>query len=128
MLFRSALFPIGIFLGIMIIGGISHFVFGYRYVPMVADHFNDDVALVSKHLAPGTTLYILDNDCAYNFFEIMDDRGEYVVENQLPETLPTTYATLGKQDVTGEITNIITSPKSHNSDRIYIYSTSREKE
>lgn len=124
----SALFPIGIFLGIMIIGGISHFVFGYRYVPMVADHFNDDVALVSENLAPGTTLYILDDDCAFNFFGIMDDRGEYVVENQLPEVLPETYATLGKQDISGEITRIITSPKSHNSDRIYIYSTSREKE
>lgn len=126
----SALFPISLFLGIMIIGGISHFIFGYRYVPMVADHFDNDVELIAEHLPQGTTIYIIDNAVAHHFFEIMEDRGLYIVEDQLPEAdaLPESFATLGKTAAPGEIQRIITSPKSHNSDRIYIYSTSREKE
>lgn len=126
----SAVFPIGLFLGIMIIAGINHFIFGYRYVPMVADNFFLDTTLIHDHLEPGTTLYVLDDETSYQFFRIMADRGEYVVENALPDTeqLPATFAVLGKHDVPAEISQIITSPKSHNSDRIYIYTISREKE
>ncbi len=122
----SAVFPIGLFLGIMIIGGISHFIFGYRYIPMVAGAFNNDLALVSEHLADGTTLYILDNPTSYNFYKILEDQGAYQVEDIFPEqNLPKTYATLGFSDTPGDIKRIITSPKSDNSDRIYIYTSNQ---
>lgn len=119
----SAVFPIGLFLGIMIVGGISHFLFGYRYVPMVADKFNNDIELVSNNLEPGTTLYIIGNPVEYEFLEILDTIGTYHVENKLPETedLPKSFATIEHQAVDAEINNIITSPKYDNSDRIYIY-------
>lgn len=120
----SAIFPIGLFLGIMIIGGISHFLFGYRYVPMVADKFNNDITLVQDHLSPGDTLYIIDNPIAYNFFQILDQNSDYHISDTLPEeaNLPNNFATLGLTNLSSaEITNIITSPKSDNSDRIYMY-------
>lgn len=126
----SAIFPIGLFLGIMIIGGISHFLFGYRYVPMVADKFNNDVYLASQNLTPDSTLYVLDDEIAYNFFAILDAQGVYHVSNTLPEAnqLPNQFATLGLHDnIPGKIKHIITSPKSHNSDRIYIYTTQDEE-
>lgn len=107
----------------MIVGGISHFLFGYRYVPMVADKFNNDIELVSNSLEPGTTLYIIGNPVEYEFFGILDTLGTYHVENKLPETedLPKNFATIEHQAVDAEINNIITSPKYDNSDRIYIY-------
>lgn len=120
----SAIFPIGIFLTIMIIGGITHFLFGYRYVPMVADKFNNDITLASAHLDPGSTIYIINRDVEYQFFEILDDQGIYTIENTLPEPaqLPTTFSVFGlHSDTPGEIQEIITSPKYDNSDRIYIY-------
>lgn len=128
----SAIFPIGLFLGIMIISGINHFIFGYRYAPMVADKFNNDLILMDKNLTHGSTLYILDDEIAYNFYAIMDYQGIYHVANTLPENtedLPKNFATLGlHEDMPGEIQRIITSPKSHNSDRIYIYTTIQNEE
>ncbi len=121
----AAVFPIGIFLGIMIYGGISHFLFGYRYVPMVAEEFNNDITLVRDNLSPGTTLYVVNNDIAYNFYKILEvNKHLYLVQDTIPdsESLPESYATLGPETITGELVNIITSPKSNNSDRIYIYS------
>lgn len=127
----SAVFPISIFLGIMIIGSTTHFIFGYRYVPMVADEFNNDLALVRENLTSNETLYIIDNDVAYNFFKILQDNDRLcTISDQLPETVtnyPLRYAVLGLQNTPGDLNRIITSPKSDNSDRIYIY-TSNPKE
>lgn len=120
----AALFPIGLFMGIMIYGGITHFLFGYRYVPMVADEFNDDIALIYENIEPDMPLYVLDNETAYNFYKILETDGQgYNIQNTLPEAadLPTKYATLEHHEVAGTLNRIITSPKYNNSDRIYIY-------
>jgi len=126
----SAFFPIGIFLGIMIVGGISHFLFGYRYVPMVANEFNNDLTLIQDNLSPETVLYVLDDEVSYQFYEILEDRTAYQVESSLPETenMPAAFATLGLHEVPGEISYIITSPKYDNSDRIYMYTTNQVTE
>lgn len=129
----SAIFPIGLFLGIMILGGITHFLYGYRYTPIVADKFHDDITLLDTNLEPGTTIYISD-DMKYNFYQILDQQGKYSVVQEIPEEttdLPSNFATLGHEKVTAEIDRIITSPKSYNSDRIYIYTrqiTEEQKE
>lgn len=120
----SALFPISIFLGIMIYGGISHFLYGYRYSPMVADQFNNDIELIHDHLPVGSTLYVINHETMYNFYQILADQKLLTVADQLPATseLPVSFATLGHtSDVPADITQIITSPKSSNSDRIYMY-------
>lgn len=120
----SAIFPIGLFLGIMITGGITHFIYGYRYIPMVADEFNNDITLVSDNLDPSSTLYVINDDVSYNFFKILESETGLKVENLIPEdleSLPLNYATLEHQNIPGEIHRIITSPKSSNSDRIYMY-------
>jgi len=125
----SAVFPIGFFMGIMIIGGISHFIFGYRYVPMVADEFNNDLTLVLDHVKPNSTLYVIDQEVSYNFFKILEtEQGFCFVENTLPtpENYPENFATLGHTTVDGQLVNIITSPKSNNSDRIYLYTSSKQ--
>lgn len=125
----SAFFPIGTFMGIMIIAGISHFIFGYRYVPMVADSFQNDLALIHKHVEKGTTIYAINDDVAYNFYKIYEDLGYYTVKNEFSAEDRGDFATLGLQDnAPGTINNIITSPKSNNSDRIYIYTRTNEAE
>ncbi len=120
----SAALPIGLFMSIMITGGITHYLFGYHYVPMVADEFSNDLALVQANLQNGETLYIINNDTAYNFFKILENNeGKCKVENSIPETqnLPQKYATLGHTEIQGKLFSIITSSKSENSDRMYIY-------
>lgn len=127
----SAVFPIGAFMGIMIVGGITHFLFGYHYVPMVADEFNNDITLVRNNLTNNETLYIIDNPTAYNFFKILETENSHLtVTNTLPEPakMPEKYATLGKNDISGTLNRIITSSKSDNSDRIYMYTRNQAQE
>lgn len=122
----SAVFPIGIFMGIMIVGGISHFLFGYHYVPMVADEFDDDLTLVRKNLTASDTLYITDDNTTYNFFKVLEDNSAGPkVANEIPTNadLPEKYATLGQISISGDLNLIITSSKSNNSDRIYVYTS-----
>ncbi len=124
----SAVFPIGLFMGIMIIGGISHFIFGYRYVPMVADEFLDDLTLVRENIQPDSTLYIIDNEIAYNFYKILETNEHLcIVNNTLPseDNYPQNYATLEHPAVSGTLISIITSPKIENSDRIYTYTSNQ---
>lgn len=118
-----ALGPIGIFLSIMIYGGISHFLYGYRYSPMVADQFNNDIALIHQHLPEDTTLYVIDDQISYNFYKILTNYTNLKVENVFPpqEEMPAQFATLGLTNVSAEVDQIITSPKSDNSDRLYMY-------
>lgn len=127
----SALFPISIFLGIMIYGGISHFLYGYRYSPMVADQFHDDLSLIYEHLPAHSQLYIVDDEVSYHFYQILADQNLFTVSDQLPalNELPASFATLGHIDTIpaeADIAQIITSPKSSNSDRIYMYSVDPE--
>lgn len=125
----SAFFPIGIFLGIMIIGDISHFIFGYRYVPMVADEFHNDLALVEENVEPGHTIYVINDDVAYNFYKIYEDMGRFTIKNEFQPGDKGDFATLGMQkNAPGIINDIITSPKSNNSDRIYLYTRTNESE
>lgn len=127
----SAVLPIGLFMGIMIISSTTHFLFGYHYVPMVADEFNDDIALVRENLTHGETLYVIDDDTSYNFFKILaESEPTYHVENTIPDSseLPTKYATLGKHHISGTLDAIITSSKSDNSDRIYMYTSNYTSE
>ena len=121
----SGVLPIGAFMGIMIYGGITHFLYGYRYVPMVADEFNNDVTLIQENLTQGETLYVINDEISYNFLKILQESHTFTVENQIPapDQLPTKYATLGHQNIPGELNTIITSPKSDNSDRIYMYTS-----
>lgn len=122
----SAALPIGLFMMIMITGGISHFLFGYHYVPMVADEFNNDLSLVRANLTAGETLYVIDNDVEYKFFKVLEaNEGKCKVANVVPDEgeLPPKYATLGHFEIKGELKSIITSSKSENSDRMYIYTS-----
>lgn len=127
----SAVFPISIFMGIMIFSDISHFVYGYRYIPLVASEFNDDITLVQQNVTKGSTLYIINRPNEYNFFKILEDNdSSYIVSDALPEdnNYPTTYATLGHTDIAGTLNTIITSSKSENSDRIYLYTSKQPSE
>lgn len=120
----SAVFPIAIFLGIMIVSDLNHFVFGYRYTPMVADQFTSDLTLARAHLASDTTLYVINDPEALAFYRILGDQLDFIVSDTIPaaDQLPEHFATLGHQiDDPTHLAQIITSPKSDNSDRIYLY-------
>ena len=128
--------PIAIFLGIMITSDISHFIFGYRYNPAVANQFTNDLSLIRDHVEDGSTLVVL-NENEYDFYKILADPAlvghrEIEVVNKLPEKPVLKLATLGLIEENLEegetsafagynLDRIVTNSKSQNSDRIYLY-------
>lgn len=120
--------PISTFIIIMIVSGLSHFIFGYRYTPAVANCFNNDLELVTE-LDPETVLIIEPDTLSYNFYKAYEDRTHKVtVLTPKSENLPKKFATIGKLTFeeksplkSSALQKIITSPKSTNSDRIYLY-------
>ena len=129
--------PIALFLGIMITSDISHFIFGYRYNPAVANQFTNDLSLIREHVEDNSTLVVLDKD-EYNFYKILTDSAltghrDIKVVDKLPEESVSKLATLGLIEENLEegetsvfsgynLDRIITNSKSQNSDRIYLYS------
>ena len=118
-----AILPISLFIGIILVSSGTHFVFGYRYNPAVANEFNNDLDLVHQNLEPNTTILTTGGTLEYDFFHILDDQGKYKVTSTTSENLTAPVASLGKwpTKLKYSIYRIIPSPKSINSDRIYIY-------
>ncbi len=124
-----AIFPLSILLALMIFPSLNHYVYGYRYTPAVANEFSSDLTLVSQHLDEDTYLFVPENTLNHRFFEVYEDRTHAIhllTDFTLFEKSNTrpVLATLGHVSAIPDgyrITKIITSPKSDNSDRIYIY-------
>ena len=121
----AGMLPMAVFTLIIILSSLSHFVFGYQYTPAVARQFNDDLVLVGSNLSDGAVL-IAEDDMDYEFYSALADRLGIVVMRDWPQDVTTTVATLGKWD--GELdtekfslSKIVTSQKSQDSDRLYIY-------
>ncbi|MBQ6354939.1 glycosyltransferase family 39 protein [Candidatus Saccharibacteria bacterium] len=118
-----AIFPVGLLIGILLASSTFHYIFGYRYNPAVANEFQNDLSLVYENVEPDTTLLVPGGTLDYDFYHILEETAGYQVKTA-PEGSEKAIATLGKwpeklDDY--DLYRIITSPKSTNSDRIYIY-------
>ena len=123
-----AIFPLTLLLSMMIVPSLNHYVFGYRYTPAVAENFSTDLELVSN-LEEGTYLFVEKNTVKKAFFEVYEDRTHSVEIlgdlGILKDARKNNIAVLGGAEVEipegYKLSQIVTSPKSDNSDRIYIY-------
>ena len=119
-----AIFPLGVLLALMIIPNMTYYIYGYRYTPAVANEFNNDLSLIISNLTENHTLLVEENSLNHKFYEAYEDRTHAIKLSTNPETInpETKIATLGKDTSENlKLEKIITSPKSDNSDRIYIY-------
>ena len=121
------LIPVSTILGIMIITSLTHYVYGYLYNPTVAREFQNDLALIYDNVEKDSTILIPAGTYTYDFYKILDDKGLYQVTSNTPSTNDKEnikhLATLGKwpAKLPYDLHRIITSPKSTDSDRIYLY-------
>lgn len=118
-----ALFPLGLLIGIMLLSDLSHFIFGYRYNPVVANEFTSDLALIDENLDDNTVLLVKGGTLDYDFYKILENTDKHLtVTSDTVAISGTKIASLGKWESKNLILDrIITSPKSSNSDRIYLY-------
>ncbi len=121
----SAIFPLAILFGIIILPNLLQYIYGYRYNPNTADEFNYNLAVIRKNLTDESLLVKKD----YDFYKILEKStnikvidSEESVEKlailEKPETVPEGY----------RLDRIITSPMRDNSDIIYLYTVEEIKE
>lgn len=115
--------PVVVVVAMILVSGLSHFINGYRYSPRVANNFNNDISYIKDNLDSGSVLIVKAEDRNYSFYKLLEDYNSITVLTELPNRNDLTVAYLGQSasDDELELQRIITSPKSRNSDRLYIY-------
>ena len=124
-----AIFPLTLLLALMIIPSLNHYAYGYRYTPAVANEFSTDLEMVAENLSDETYLLLEENSLDYKFFEVYEDRTHDIIlvsnTDFIKNSAKYPIATFGKASAplpeNYKLSKILTSPKSDNSDRIYIY-------
>lgn len=121
----SALLPLTILFGFMILPGLLQYIYGYRYNPNVADEFSDTLEVVRKNLTDEYLLATKD----YNFYKILEASTDIKVIDKIEDAEK--LAVLGKLENKPEqytLSQIITSPMRDNSDIIYLYTYTEKVE
>lgn len=124
-----ALFPLSIMFGLIITPGLFQYINGYRYNPNVANNFNNNLTIIRKNLS-NETILIDEDTTEYKFYKILEDSTELKITSEITENISGNIAILKKPGKTPEnyqLSRIITSEKSDNSDIIYLY-TAKEGE
>lgn len=120
----TALVPLTILFGLVILPGLLQYVYGYHYNSKVASQFDYSLDIIHHNLSE-ETLVVTDN---YNFYKILEDSTELKVVPDADEATTEKVAFLhtraGGDNYTLE--RIITSPMKENSDIIYLYTVKGE--
>ncbi len=107
--------------------GLAHFVNGYHYAPRVAENFSDDLMTIQKYVKKETPILVTEDTKNYDFYRLLAKYENYQIIDSTEGTA--TYATFTPQNNENySLKQIITSPKSRNSDRLYIYSITEKEE
>ena len=121
----SALIPLTILFGIMIIPALLQYIYGYRYNPSVADEFTDNLSIIKKNLTD-EKLLVYEH---FDFYKILEKTSDIkVVDKAEKEEKLAVMGKLNDEDETYQLTRIITSPKRDNSDIIYLYTYTEKTE
>lgn len=121
----SALLPLTILFGFMILPGLLQYIYGYRYNPNVADEFSDTLEVVRKNLTDEYLLATKD----YDFYKILEASTDIKVIDKIENAEK--LAVLGKLENKPEqytLSQIITSLMRDNSDIIYLYTYTEKVE
>ena len=121
----TALLPLTILFGIIILPGLLQYIYGYHYNSKVASQFDYSLDIIHKNLAD-ETLVVEKN---YNFYKILEDSTSIKVVNSIEEASTERVAVLQAHNPSEgyELVRIITSPMKEKSDIIYLYTVKGEE-
>jgi hypothetical protein len=116
--------PVVVVVLMIVFSGLSHFVFGYHYTPRVAKNFSDDINIIQDNLESGTVLIVDKDNEDLNFYRLLEKHDDFKVMTEVPEQvddlkIAMLNTTNDREDLA--LKQIITSSKTRNSDRLYIY-------
>ena len=123
-------FPIAIVTCIIVYSGLTHFIFGYHYTPIITQNFNDDIVLINEHLHNDDILVVDTETEQRDFYQLLSEYSDFTVREDVPDTSDKRIVLLGKTTKTADmqLKQIITSRKARNSDRLYIYEKVTEQQ
>ncbi len=115
--------PISVAVCTIVVSGLTHFIFGYHYTPIIAQNFNNDIVLFDKNLKPDDTLVIDSETPNRDFVKLLENYNQIKVADEIPADPQSRIVLLGKTTHSAnlQLKQIITSHKALNSDRLYIY-------
>lgn len=116
--------PIVVVVLMIVFSGLSHFVFGYHYTPRVAKNFSDDITIIQDNLEDHTVLIVNKDNEDLEFYRLLEKYDDFTVLTEVPEQVDglkvaMLNTTNDREDLA--LKQIITSSKTRNSDRLYIY-------
>ena len=118
--------PMVIVISMIISSGLSHYIYGYRYAPRVADNFNNDLVIIRERINKDTPIIINKDTENGDFYRLLAKYNNNVIIDNTNDV--NEYASFSAKPADKfQLKQIITSPKSRNSDRLYIYSKISEK-
>ena len=121
----SALLPLTILFGFMIIPGLLQYIYGYRYNPNIANEFSDKLEVIRENLNDEYLLVFED----YDFYKILENKTDIKIIDNIENA--NKLAVLGKLEEVPDgykLDQIITSPMRDNSDIIYLYTYTEKVE
>ena len=121
----SALLPLTILFGIIVIPGLLQYIYGYHYNSNVASKFDYSLEIIRKNL--DDEVLVAPNN--YDFYKILEDCSDIEVIPELRDSNDTKIAVLKSQieNESYQLSRIITSPMKENSDIIYLYTVKGEE-
>ncbi len=112
----------------IISSGLSHFIFGYHYIPRVVNNFNNDLTIVKENISKDTVIILGESHQNNAFFSLLEKYDNYQTTDK-PENAKTdqiaSFSPVYSEKYA--LKQIIASPNTRNSDRLYIYSLVTEK-
>lgn len=114
----AALAPLAVLFLLMIVPGLLQYYYGYNYSPNVVGEFSDQLTVIRENLHDGTL--VVNEDV--QFYKILEFGTDIKVVEEVDGSEK--VAVLGAPEAEMEnyrLDKIITSPKSDNSDILYLY-------
>jgi hypothetical protein len=120
----SAILPLTVLFALIIIPSLLQYLYGYHYNPSITDTFNNNLTIIRDNLKDENLIVgehlefyqILDRSTSITASSDIKDEYQHFAYLGKPESVPEKY----------ELTRIITSAKSDNSDIIYLYTAKGE--
>ena len=125
----AGLIPLAVLTLSIIVSNFNFFVSGYSYAPSTVHSYNDDLALLQKNINENDYLLITPEDSNYAFYSLVAQRCHFSLINSVPDIISkgqklVTMHGYPRTDLNPKmfkLKQIITSSRSENSDRLYIY-------
>ena len=114
----SAILPLAILFGLMIVPGLLQYIYGYRYNPNIANEFSYSLEVIRDNL---TDEYLLVGEENYDFYKILEESTDLKVTNKVEGEKLAILEQPEIETKNYKLERIITSPMRENSDIIYVY-------